>query len=47
MKIWVITTVLIACMCNAPTVMAQKEYKIEEITVVNVGDGRLLFRDAK
>ena len=47
MKIWVITTVLIACMCNAPTVMAQKEYKIEEITVVNVGDGRLLFHDAK
>lgn len=26
---------------------AQKEYKIDQVSVVNVGDGRLLFRELK
>lgn len=26
---------------------AQKEYKIDQVSVVNVGDGRLLFQELK
>lgn len=28
-------------------VQAQKEYPIEQVSAINVGDGRILFRDLK
>lgn len=28
----------------AGTVFAQKEYQVNEVSVINMGDGRLLFR---
>ena len=32
-------------LCMTLPLFAQKEYKIDQVSVVNVGDGRLLYRD--
>lgn len=44
LKSFVYTVMLLLC---SSTVFSQKEYNIEQVTVINLGDGRLLFRDAK
>lgn len=36
--------ILIAAICLSPILYAQTDYNIEAITVINLGDGRLLFR---
>ena len=43
MKIKILLTSIIICMISG-SVSAQKEYQIEKVSVINYGDGRLLFR---
>lgn len=39
---------LVSFLCLLPAMMhAQKEYPIEQVSAINVGDGRILFRDLK
>lgn len=34
-------------LCISFSLFAQKEYKVEQVSAINVGDGRILFRDLK
>ena len=43
MKIKILITAIIFCMISVAAT-AQTEYQIEKVSVINYGDGRLLFR---